>query len=132
MRVDSTTPTYCGPIDYNLVAEQNDYVDYSFIVLNREISEIKLAPLALHEPGIYTELYIAFYFVDFPELQVKQRLQVNVVKCEFDYIRFKQDKFSRTYLLGSAMFSSGLPDFETYPDCGRKPEITLLTAKVQQ
>ena len=84
MRVDSTTPTYCGPIDYNLVAEQNDYVDYSFIVLNREISEIKLAPLALHEPGIYTELYIAFYFVDFPELQVKQRLQVNVVKCEFD------------------------------------------------
>ena len=58
---------------------------------------------------------------------------MNILRCEFDSIKFTQDKIFNTYALGSFAFGLELPELEYFPNCGREPEayiyyVTVLEA----
>ena len=67
----------------------DDSIDDSFILFDQANEQITIAPQTIHTPGIYEGYYLLFYFVDYPELQMRVDINIEIFSCEFSSVEFK-------------------------------------------
>ena len=120
-RIDPYEKTFCGDMTYEFIRDSSDdSIDDSFILFDAVNEEITIAPQTVHLPGIYDGYYLLFYFIDYPELQLKLDINIEIFACEFGSVKFKQSRMFRTYTLNDDAFSYSVPKIVTVPaNCGR-------------
>ena len=63
---------------------------------------------------------------------MKVKLIIEIYKCEFNTVKFKENRMFRTYILNEDDFSYSVPDIVTEPDCSRQPLIESLEFVIVQ
>ena len=132
-RIDPYEVTYCGDLTYEFIREELDSsIDDSFLYFDEANEEFTLAPHTVHTPGLYDGDFLLFYFKDNPDLQMKVKLIIEIYKCEFNTVKFKENRMFRTYILNEDDFSYSVPNIVTEPDCSRQPLIESLEFVIVQ
>lgn len=69
-------------------------------------------------PDYYYQAFLRFYFIDWPEVQLKLQVISLVQECIFQSAQFIDGPISQTYLLGHSEVTIDLPRIMTTPKCG--------------
>ena len=67
----------------------DDSIDDSFILFDPVNEQITLAPQTVHTPGLYEGYQLLFYFVDYPDLQMRVDISIEILPCEFSQVDFQ-------------------------------------------
>ena len=72
-------------MDYQLLVNEqttNPDADLSFLLLDKEFGTLTMVPEAIHVPGIYEQMYLHFFFTNYPDLlQLNVKIIARVLEC---------------------------------------------------
>jgi len=73
--LNSATPTYCGQLE--TVFEN----EYSFLTVDKNLTEVTLEPLLIHEIGIHTDSKLTFSMTKARDIRFSINIEATILRC---------------------------------------------------